>query len=45
VILMMVLIGVFVIMAVGVLVLVRSVMSLINAQKHQPMPNPDSWLI
>jgi len=41
----MVLIGVFVIMAVGVLVLVRSVMSLINAQKHQPMPNPDSWLI
>ena len=30
---------------VATLVLVRSVMSLINAQKHQPMPNPDSWLI
>jgi uncharacterized membrane protein len=45
VILLMVLVGIFVLMAVGVLVLVRSVMSLINAQKHLPMPNPGSWLI
>ena len=43
--LLIVLIGMFVMMAVAAWVLVRSVMSLINAQKHQPMPNPDSWLI
>ena len=36
----------FLIMFAGVaLVIVRSVMSLINAQKQQPMPNPGSWLI
>jgi uncharacterized membrane protein len=29
--------------AVGVWTTVRSVMSLINAQKRTPMPNPDSW--
>ena len=45
IVLLLVVIGIFVLMAVGLLVLVRSVMSLINAQKHQPMPNPDSWLI
>jgi uncharacterized membrane protein len=45
VVLLMVLIGIFVLIGVGVLVLVRSVMSLINAQKHQPMPNPGSWLV
>jgi uncharacterized membrane protein len=45
VVLLMVLIGIFVLIGVGVLVLVRSVMSLINAQKHAPMPNPDTWLI
>jgi len=44
-ILMLVLIGMLVILAVCVLVIVRSVLSLINAQKQQPMPNPDSWLI
>jgi uncharacterized membrane protein len=29
--------------AVGVWLTVRSVMSLINAQKREPMPNPNSW--
>ena len=45
IVLLMVVIGIFVLLAVCVLVIVRSVMSLINAQKHQPMPNPGSWLI
>jgi uncharacterized membrane protein len=43
--LLLVLIGVFVLLAVAALVGVRSVLSLINAQKHAPMPNPASWLI
>ncbi|KPH60657.1 DUF4870 family protein [Novosphingobium aerophilum] len=43
--LMIVLIGVFVLAAVGILVIVRCVMSLLNAQKHAPMPNPGSWLV
>ena len=43
--LLIVVIGVLVLLAVAALVGVRSVLSLINAQKHAPMPNPDSWLI
>lgn len=43
-ILTIVLIGLFVLLAVAVLVIVRSVLSLINAQKRQPMPNPETWL-
>lgn len=39
-----VLIGFVVWLAVGVLIVVRSVLSLVNAQKQQPMPNPDTWL-
>jgi uncharacterized membrane protein len=39
-----VLIGFVVWVAVGVLIVVRSVLSLVNAQKQQPMPNPDTWL-
>ena len=35
----------FVLLAVAALVGVRSVLSLINAQKQAPMPNPGSWLI
>ena len=42
--LLIVLIGFLVWLAVGVLVIVRCVLSLINAQKQQPMPNPDTWL-
>lgn len=42
--LMIVLIGFLVLMAVAVLVVVRCVMSLLNAQKHAPMPNPSTWL-
>ena len=45
VILAIVLIGFLIIFAGMALVIVRSVMSLINAQKQQPMPNPSSWLI
>lgn len=45
VILTMVLIGLLVLLAVAVLVITRSVMSLLNAQKRQPMPNPGSWTI
>ena len=43
--LLIVLIGIFVLLAVSAWMLVRSIMSIINAQKHAPMPNPDSWLI
>jgi uncharacterized membrane protein len=38
------LVGLFVLLAVAVLVVVRSVLSLIKAQAHEPMPNPDTWL-
>lgn len=44
VILMLVLIGFLLIWAVAVLVIVRCVLSLINAQKQAPMPNPGTWL-
>jgi uncharacterized membrane protein len=44
VVLMLVLIGFLLLIAVGVLVLVRCVLSLVNAQKRQPMPNPQTWL-
>lgn len=44
VLLMIVLIGFLVLVAVAVLVVVRSVLSLVNAQKKQPMPNPETWL-
>ncbi|WP_395392984.1 hypothetical protein WBP07_17685 [Novosphingobium sp. BL-8A] len=43
--LLIVVIGILVLAAVGVLVIVRCVMSLLNAQKHQPMPNPGSWTV
>ena len=43
-ILMIVLIGFLTWIAVAVLVIVRSVLSLINAQKQAPMPNPETWL-
>ena len=43
--LLIVAIGFLVLLATAALVGVRSVLSLINAQKHAPMPNPDSWLI
>lgn len=43
--LMIVLVGFLLLFAVGVLVLVRCVLSLVNAQKRQPMPNPESLFI
>lgn len=43
--LLIVLIGLLVWAAVAVLVIVRSVMSLLNAQKHMPMPNPSTWVV
>ncbi|MCK9543388.1 MAG: hypothetical protein M0R03_15310 [Novosphingobium sp.] len=44
VVLMLVLIGFLLIWAVAILVIVRCVLSLINAQKQAPMPNPGTWL-
>lgn len=43
-ILMIVLVGFLLWVAVAVLVVVRCVLSLINAQKQAPMPNPETWL-
>ncbi|GGN53551.1 hypothetical protein GCM10011349_28250 [Novosphingobium indicum] len=45
VLLMIVLIGFLLLAATAILVIVRSVLCLINAQKHAPMPNPGSWTI
>jgi uncharacterized membrane protein len=42
--LMIILIGFLLWIAVAVLVIVRCVLSLINAQKQEPMPNPETWL-
>ncbi len=44
IILMIVLIGFLLWAAVAVLMVVRCVLSLINAQKQEPMPNPETWL-
>ena len=44
IVLMLVLVGFLLIFAVAVLVIVRCVLSLINAQKQMPMPNPGTWL-
>jgi uncharacterized membrane protein len=44
-ILMFVLIGFLLIWGVAAYMVVRCVLSMINAQKREPMPNPDSWLI
>ncbi len=44
-ILLLIVIGVFVLIGVAVLVVVRSVMSLVKAQKREPMPNPESWWV
>lgn len=41
--LMIVLIGFLILIAAAVLVVLRSVLSLINAQKQLPMPEPDTW--
>lgn len=40
----LILIGFLVLLAVTIWMVVRSVMSLINAQKQQPMPNPHTLL-
>lgn len=42
--LMIVLVGFLTILAVMALVVVRCVLSLVNAQKSAPMPNPGTWL-
>ena len=44
IILMIVLVGFLLWIAVAVLVVVRCVLSLVNAQKQAPMPNPETWL-
>lgn len=38
-------IGLLILLAVTVHFVVRSVMSLLNAQKRAPMPDPQSWLV
>lgn len=43
--LMIVLVGFLLMGAVAILVIVRSVLALLKAQKHLPMPNPGSWTI
>ncbi|MEQ1497285.1 MAG: DUF4870 domain-containing protein [Novosphingobium sp.] len=43
-ILLFVLIGVFVLLGVMALMIVRCVLSLVRAQKREPMPNPATWL-
>jgi uncharacterized membrane protein len=45
VVLMLALVGFVLIVGVAVLVIVRCVLSLVNAQKQQPMPNPQSWWV
>lgn len=45
IVLMAVLVGFLILPAVAILTIVRSVLSLLNAQKHAPMPNPGSWTI
>ena len=45
IVLTIVLIGVFIIIGTAALVITRSVMSLLAAQKRAPMPNPDSWTV
>lgn len=43
--LMIVLIGFLILPAVSIWVIVRTVMSLLRAQKREPMPDPNSWTI
>ncbi|WP_239026327.1 DUF4870 family protein [Novosphingobium decolorationis] len=45
VVLMIVLIGFPILLAVSIWVIVRTVMSLLKAQKREAMPNPGSWTI
>ncbi|MFM5954593.1 MAG: DUF4870 family protein [Novosphingobium sp.] len=42
--LIFVLIGIPMLLAVMALMVVRSVLSLVRAQKREPMPNPGTWL-
>ena len=43
--LMILLVGFLLVLAVAVWVIVRSVLALVNAQKKEPMPNPETWLV
>lgn len=45
VILLIVAVGFIVLLGVAVLIVIRSILSLINAQKQEPMPNPESWWV
>ncbi|WP_260926774.1 DUF4870 family protein [Novosphingobium sp. 9] len=40
-----VVVGIVLLIATSVLVIVRSVKSLLLAQKHEPMPSPKTWLV
>ena len=41
--LLVVVIGILVLLGVAVLVIVRCVLSLVKAQRREPMPNPTTW--
>ena len=41
---LLILIGVLIWLGVAALVIVRSVLALLRAQKHEAMPNPGTWL-
>jgi uncharacterized membrane protein len=43
--LLIALIGFPILLAMGIWMLVRTIMSLVNAQKRAPMPNPETLLI
>ena len=43
--LLVIFIGLFVLLAGFALVIVRAVLSIIRAQKREPMPEPETWLV
>jgi uncharacterized membrane protein len=44
IVLTIILIGLLILLATAALVIVRSIFSLLRAQKHEPMPDPGTWL-
>lgn len=41
---LIILVGMIILLATMALVVVRCILSLIRAQRHEPMPNPGTWL-
>ena len=42
--LLVVVIGVFILLAAFALIVIRAILSIIRAQNREPMPNPETWL-